>query len=309
MFKKAKDIKPLPAGMVDAFTAKISAQGYKMPEVEAVAEEPTVEVEAQPEEVSEATGSRGTDKTGPGDGDTKMPKVADVTPEIGMISSKDKAAKSVETAVKAASKSQHEGFEIIQDGGKVELEDVMYEATITVKSFTGKAPAGIKMKKIGSSSFGGDDVEMTGPDAKLIAYAKKSLGCDKSCKTIADVQKSLKESYMDEKACVGEMKKLNASSCSKHEMYKRVSEKYGCSEAKFEELYAQYCSENYEEVQEDNSNDKSDDGEGMDKVQPKAVKKKFGDRKDKDIDNDGDEDESDEYLHRRRKAISKALED
>ena len=92
-------------------------------------------------------------------------------------------------------------------------------------------------------------------------------------------------------------------------MYKRVSEKYGCSEAKFEELYAQYCSENYEEVQEDNSNDKSDDGEGMDKVQPKAVKKKFGDRKDKDIDNDGDEDESDEYLHKRRKAISKALED
>ena len=47
----------------------------------------------------------------------------------------------------------------------------------------------------------------------------------------------------------------------------------------------------------------------MDKVQPKAVKKKFGDRKDKDIDNDGDEDSSDEYLHKRRKAISKALED
>lgn len=62
-------------------------------------------------------------------------------------------------------------------------------------------------------------------------------------------------------------------------------------------------------MKEDNSNDKSDDGEGMDKVQPKAVKKKFDDRKDKDIDNDGDEDESDEYLHRRRKAISKALED
>ena len=62
-------------------------------------------------------------------------------------------------------------------------------------------------------------------------------------------------------------------------------------------------------VKETNKNDKSDDGEGMDAVQPKAVKKKFDDRKDKDIDNDGDEDESDEYLHRRRKAISKALED
>ena len=44
---------------------------------------------------------------------------------------------------------------------------------------------------------------------------------------------------------------------------------------------------------EDNTNDKSDDGEGMDKVQPKAVKKKFADRKDKDIDNDGDVDSSD----------------
>jgi hypothetical protein len=120
--------------------------------------------------------------------------------------------------------------------------------------------------------------------------------------------KAVAEAYMDEKSCVGEMKKLHASSCSKTEMYKKVSEKYGCSEEKFEELYAQYCGEAYEEVQEDNSNDKSDDGEGMDKVQPKAVKKKFGDRKDKDIDNDGDEDSSDEYLHKRRKAISKALE-
>ena len=61
-------------------------------------------------------------------------------------------------------------------------------------------------------------------------------------------------------------------------------------------------------VSEDNTNDKSDDGDGLDKVQPKAVKKKFKDRKDKDIDNDGDVDDSDEYLHKRRKAISKALE-
>ena len=44
---------------------------------------------------------------------------------------------------------------------------------------------------------------------------------------------------------------------------------------------------------EDNTNDKSDDGEGLDKVQPKAVKKKFKDRKDKDIDNDGDVDSTD----------------
>ena len=45
----------------------------------------------------------------------------------------------------------------------------------------------------------------------------------------------------------------------------------------------------------------------LDPVDPKAVKKKFDDRKDKDLDNDGDTDSSDEYLHKRRKAISKAL--
>ncbi|MAI05388.1 MAG: hypothetical protein CMA07_06720 [Euryarchaeota archaeon] len=62
-----------------------------------------------------------------------------------------------------------------------------------------------------------------------------------------------------------------------------------------------------EEVEEDNTNDKSDDGEGLDKVQPKATKKKFKDRKDKDIDNDGDVDDSDKFLHKRRKAVSKAM--
>ena len=62
-------------------------------------------------------------------------------------------------------------------------------------------------------------------------------------------------------------------------------------------------------VSETNKNDKSDDGEGLDAVQPKAVKKKFADRKDKDIDNDGDTDSSDEYLHKRRKAISKAVKE
>ena len=62
-------------------------------------------------------------------------------------------------------------------------------------------------------------------------------------------------------------------------------------------------------AEEDASNDKSDDGDGMDKVDPKAVKKKFKDRKDKDIDNDGDTDDSDEYLHKKRKAISKSSDD
>ena len=47
--------------------------------------------------------------------------------------------------------------------------------------------------------------------------------------------------------------------------------------------------------------------EAMDPVNKKAAMKKFANRKDKDIDNDGDVDKSDEYLHKRRKAISKAV--
>ena len=47
--------------------------------------------------------------------------------------------------------------------------------------------------------------------------------------------------------------------------------------------------------------------EELDPVDSKAVKKKFDDRKDKDIDNDGDVDSTDKYLHKRRKAISKAV--
>ena len=47
--------------------------------------------------------------------------------------------------------------------------------------------------------------------------------------------------------------------------------------------------------------------EKLDPVNKKEVKKDFDDRKDKDIDNDGDVDDSDEYLHKKRKAISKAM--
>jgi len=80
---------------------------------------------------------------------------------------------------------------------------------------------------------------------------------------------------------------------------------------KIDDLFMEMVKASLEEKKsvkdEDASNDQSDDGDGMDKVDPKAVKKKFKDRKDKDIDNDGDVDDSDEYLHKRRKAVSKAV--
>ena len=47
----------------------------------------------------------------------------------------------------------------------------------------------------------------------------------------------------------------------------------------------------------------------LDPVNKDAVKKKFKDRKDKDLENDGDVDSTDKYLHKRRKAISKAVKE
>jgi len=75
-----------------------------------------------------------------------------------------------------------------------------------------------------------------------------------------------------------------------------------------EETIKQVIEGKYKKKTEDASNDKSDDGEGLDKVDSKAVKKKFKDRKDQDIDNDGDTDSTDKYLHKKRKAISKAVD-
>lgn len=282
MFKKAKDIKPLPSGMVDAFTAKVSSQGYKM--TETVAEEPAVEVEAQPEEVTEAKASRGADKTGPGDGDTKTPKVADVTPNIGMISSKDKAAKSVETAVKAASQpSMKEGYM-----SKEQMINATY-AEMKKMSYEGLCGMAEKHKmKCGSRGDKKEQLHAMYGEMKSMSEKRINAMYESSCGTRREEFEIVQDGGTVEVVDIEEGK-VECPKC----------EGKGCD----------HCDGKGYHMKEDNSNDKSDDGEGMDKVQPKAVKKKFDDRKDKDIDNDGDEDESDEYLHRRRKAISKALED
>jgi len=56
-----------------------------------------------------------------------------------------------------------------------------------------------------------------------------------------------------------------------------------------------------------NGNGNGKNGKKLDAVNKKAVKKKFADRDDKDIDNDGDTDASDKFLHKKRKAITKAI--
>ena len=47
--------------------------------------------------------------------------------------------------------------------------------------------------------------------------------------------------------------------------------------------------------------------EKLDPVNKADLAKDFQGRKDKDIDNDGDVDSTDKYLHKRRKAVSKAI--
>jgi len=49
------------------------------------------------------------------------------------------------------------------------------------------------------------------------------------------------EDDFDESGCVGEMKKLMASGCSKTEMFQKVQDGYGCGKGKFEKLFAAHC--------------------------------------------------------------------
>ena len=50
-----------------------------------------------------------------------------------------------------------------------------------------------------------------------------------------------KDAEFDEAGCVGEMKKLNASGCTKTEMFKKVQDGYGCDKGKFAKLFAAHC--------------------------------------------------------------------
>ena len=50
-----------------------------------------------------------------------------------------------------------------------------------------------------------------------------------------------KEDSFDEAGCKAEMKRLDASGCSKNEMLKKVDSKFGCGKEKFEKLYASSC--------------------------------------------------------------------
>lgn len=77
-------------------------------------------------------------------------------------------------------------------------EEEVNEGKIKITAFTGNDPDtmegesykkyGLKLKKVGAS-YGYDDVELSGPDSKIIKFAQRNLGVEG--KTVREIQKEL----------------------------------------------------------------------------------------------------------------------
>ena len=80
---------------------------------------------------------------------------------------------------------------------KKEETEVVVEGKLMVKDFTGPdggGPShkkfGLKLKVLGSGRYGGDDVELSGPDKNLMKFAVAALGVIKP-KNLKDTQKQI----------------------------------------------------------------------------------------------------------------------
>ena len=160
----------------------------------------------------------------------------------------------------------------------------------------------------------GKEYETDALDDKDVAIIKKVAGKLKGASQAhAGQSKDLEKALSDEVKYPHDMfdpktgKKEVAKNVDDHNRLSKMGYTHDDPKKKEDPSHSVVIKSQKKKMKEDNTNDKSDDGEGMDKVQPKALKKKFKDRKDKDIDNDGDVDSSDRYLHKRRKAVSKAI--
>ena len=160
----------------------------------------------------------------------------------------------------------------------------------------------------------GKEYETEALDDKDVAIIKKVAGKLKGASQAhAGQSKDLEKALSDEVKYPHDMfdpntgKKEVAKNMDDHNRLSKMGYTHDDPKKKEDPSLSVVIKSQKKKMKEDTTNDKSDDGEGMDKVQPKALKKKFKDRKDKDIDNDGDVDDSDRYLHRRRKAVSKAI--
>lgn len=100
-----------------------------------------------------------------------------------------------------------------------------------------------KMDPVGKAD---SDIDNDGDVDDSDEYLKKRRAAiGKAIKTQKEKRESeeveVDDEDEDEAEMASEMKKLHASSCSKHEMYKKMKEKYGVAKETFEKLYASNC--------------------------------------------------------------------
>ena len=82
----------------------------------------------------------------------------------------------------------------LQKAIKAKEKEEVKEGKLSVNAFVGSEGGGpsykkfgLRLKKLGSSQYGGDDVELSGPDAKLMKFAVAALGVEKP-KNLKDAQ-------------------------------------------------------------------------------------------------------------------------
>ena len=164
-----------------------------------------------------------------GDGDKKEPMKKAV---------KDKKSKKVgEGAVKGAMMNDAEKMSLkafIKKYGEENRDTwkAMNEAVIR----EGKMPSKAHVMKMCKDGMSKAEMLKMHPDCDQAKLKTMIDGCKKEMKESLEEAKLIVEA-----GCVGEMKKLNASGCTKEAMYKKINAEYNCGREKFEKLYAAHC--------------------------------------------------------------------
>ena len=110
----------------------------------------------------------------------------------------------------------------------------------------GKMPSKAHVMKMCKDGMSEAEMLKMHPDADKDKLKQLIKDCKKEMKESTNEGKFKKtgkdgDGSFDESGCVGEMKKLKASGCTKEEIKDKVTEKYGCGKEQFEKLYASNC--------------------------------------------------------------------
>ncbi len=159
----------------------------------------------------------------------------------GDVDKSDKYLKKRRAAIKKAINTKPAMKEAVkkQKAKLLPVKGSVDDANDVAQKATGESadPATVRMYKdnphmMGQKGPGG----LQSLTKKAQKKVKQAIGKDAMKKEETENLKEYSESEMGK-----EMVKLNASCGSKHEMYQKMKEKYGCSKETFEGLYASYC--------------------------------------------------------------------